>query len=924
MALSPGTRIGSYEVTAQIGLGSMGEVYRATDTNLKRQVAIKVLPAVAAADVERLARFQREAEVLAALNHPNIAQIHGLEKSDGTIALVMELVEGPTLADRIAEGPIPVDEALLVATQIAGALEAAHERRIIHRDLKPANVKVRPDGTVKVLDFGLAKAIEPSGLITRALSESPTITSPAMTKAGVILGTAAYMSPEQARGQAVDTRTDIWSFGCVLFEMLSGRRAFPAGTLSDTLVAVLQGKPDWRALPAGLPNSIRTLLQRCLEKDPKQRLHDIADARLELVDALQSPTQASTTPNVPSRLGVRWAAWVGLAILLVMVSVLALRYEWFHRPATRPDVSAALRLTSDSGLSTDPALSADGKLLAFASDRGQDNLDIWVKQVGATEALRLTTHESDDREPDLSPDGQRIVFRSDRDGGGIHIVSTLGGDERRIAEGGRRPRFSPDGKWIAYWVGSLGADFAASGGSKVYVIPSGGGPAQPIATDLAGTRFPVWSPDGTRLLLYGLAGWKEQGAGEEDWWVVPRERGPAIKTGAMELFRRQKLALRRTDGAAAWTADNHIIFSARVGDSTNVWQVPISGTYQVAGNPERLTTGTGHDVSPAVAHSGPAGSLRLVFASLNENIDLWGLSFRGPDGANQGRVTSEMRRLTQDITLDGQPALTRDGKVLVYVSRRSGSFDLWRKGLDDDKESVVAATPWHETHPAISADGSTVAYLVDGNQRSVIDVVVRGGPARTVCDGCFLPWDLSSNGSQLLFWSLDQRRVGLVDLASGGKADLLRHSEYAVLHAVFSPDDRWISFLAIGGSARRIFIAPFSGPARVDERLWIAVIDGLSESTPRWSPDGNLIYFTSFRDGFECFWAQRLDARTKKPRGSAFPVHHIHSARRSLGNVTVFWQELGVATDKLVFPLNDQTANIWMIERSTVPARAPS
>ena len=838
----------------------------------------------------------------------------------------MELVEGPTLAGRIAEGPIPVDEALLVAKQIAEALEAAHERSIIHRDLKPANVKVRADGTVKVLDFGLAKAIEPPGVITRALSESPTITLPAMTQAGVVLGTAAYMSPEQARGQPVDRRTDIWSFGCVLFEMLSGRRAFPAGTLSDTLVAILQRKPDWRALPAGLPNSIRTLLQRCLEKDPKQRLHDIADARLELVDALQPPTEVSATPNVPSRQGVKWAAAVGVGIALVIVSVLALRSEWLQRAATRPEVSAAVRLTSDSGLTTDPALSADGKLLAFASDRGQDNLDIWVKQVGGTEALRLTTHESDDREPDLSPDGQRIVFRSDRDGGGIYLVSTLGGDERRIAEGGRRPKFSPDGKWIAYWVGSLGADFAASGGSKVYVIPSSGGTAKQIAGDLAGTRFPVWSPDGTRLLMYGLAGWKEQGAGDEDWWVVPRESGPEIKTGAIELFRRQKLGLSlRTDGAAAWTADNHIIFSAAVGDSTNVWQVPISRTYQVSGNPERLTSGTGREVYPAVAYSGPTGSLRLVFASLSENIDLWSLSFRGPDGANQGRVTSQIRRLTQDITLDGQPAVTRNGKVLVFVSRRSGNLDVWRKELDSEKESVVAATPLYETHPAISADGSTVAYLVDGNQRSVIDVVVRGGPVRTVCDGCFLPWDLSSNGSKLLYWSLDQRRVGLVNVAAGGKADLLRHSEYAVLHATFSPDDRWIAFLAIGKSAQRIFIAPFSGSTPVDERQWIAVIDGLSsESTPRWSPDGNLIYFASYRDGFECFWAQRLDARTKKPIGSAFPVHHLHNARRSLGNVTVFWQELGVATDKLVFPLNDKTANIWMIERSTVPARASS
>jgi Tol biopolymer transport system component len=229
---------------------------------------------------------------------------------------------------------------------------------------------------------------------------------------------------------------------------------------------------------------------------------------------------------------------------------------------------------------------------------------------------------------------------------------------------------------------------------------------------------------------------------------------------------------------------------------------------------------------------------------------------------------------------------------------------------------MVAGTPLYETHPVISADGSTIAYLVDGNQQSAIHVVVRGGQATTACDGCFLPWDVSSNGSKLLFWSLDQRRVGLLDVASRAKTDLLRHTEYAILHASFSPDERWITFLAIGKSKAPIFIAPFSGSAPVDERHWIGVTDGASsESTPRWSPDGNLIYFTSYRDGFECFWAQRLDHRTKKPIGPAFPVHHSHSARRSLGNVTVFWQETGIAKDKLVFPLNDQTANIWMIER---------
>ncbi len=253
MSLAPGTRLGPYEITGQIGAGGMGEVYRATDTNLKRTVAIKVLPEAVATDGERLARFQREAEVLARLNHPNIASIYGLEKSDGTAALLMELVEGPTLADHIAQGPIPVDDALPIAKQIAEAVEAAHEQGIVHRDLKPANVKVRPDGVVKVLDFGLAKALEPVSAGRTDATTSPTITSPAMmTRIGVMLGTAAYMSPEQAKGHAADKRSDIWAFGCVLFEMVTGRRAFEGEGISDTLAAVLRGEPKWTALPANV------------------------------------------------------------------------------------------------------------------------------------------------------------------------------------------------------------------------------------------------------------------------------------------------------------------------------------------------------------------------------------------------------------------------------------------------------------------------------------------------------------------------------------------------------------------------------------------------------------------------------------------------------------------------------------------------
>jgi len=290
MPLAPGTRLGPYEVTLPIGKGGMGEVYRARDTKLDRDVAIKVLPEEFANDDERLARFEREAKLLASLNHPNIASIYGLEESDGVKALVLELVEGPTLAERIREGPIPVEEALPIARQIAEALEAGHEAGVIHRDVKPANVKVKEDGTVKVLDYGLAKALEENtaGGADSKFSQSPTLTRHG-TRVGVILGTAAYMSPEQARGKAVDKRTDIWAFGCVLYEMLVGGRAFPGEATADSVARIIERNPDYDALPRDVPPSVRLLMRRCLEKDQRDRLRDIGDARIEIKQSLATP-----------------------------------------------------------------------------------------------------------------------------------------------------------------------------------------------------------------------------------------------------------------------------------------------------------------------------------------------------------------------------------------------------------------------------------------------------------------------------------------------------------------------------------------------------------------------------------------------------------------------------------------------------------
>ena len=338
MALTPGTRFGPYEIAVQIGVGGMGEVYRAMDTKLKREVAVKVLPASLASDAGRLARFQREAEVLASLNHPNIAAIYGLEDADGSKALVMELVEGPTLADRIAQGAIPIDEALPIAKQIAEALEAAHEQGIIHRDLKPANVKVRPDGTVKVLDFGLAKALEPTSAMSPGMSQAPTITTPAMTQAGMILGTAAYMSPEQARGKTVDKRSDIWAFGCVLFEMLVGRRAFEDEDVSMTLSKVLQREPDFDALPAVVPAHVRQTLRLCLRKPLKERLPDIGAVRLALEGAFETGVlQTAESVAVPQPAVWRRPVPVALAASLLTAVVIGL-VAWSLWPSAEPPV----------------------------------------------------------------------------------------------------------------------------------------------------------------------------------------------------------------------------------------------------------------------------------------------------------------------------------------------------------------------------------------------------------------------------------------------------------------------------------------------------------------------------------------------------------------------------------------------------------
>jgi serine/threonine-protein kinase len=517
MIIAPGSRLGPYDVLSLLGRGGMGEVYRARDARLGRDVAIKVLPPALAADADRRARFEREAQVLASLNHPNIAAVYGLEEADGRVAIVLELVEGPTLEERIvgvnvgsperppvrtdvrAHGSVlPRDEAILIARQIVDALEAAHEKGIIHRDLKPANIKLSPDGRVKVLDFGLAKALAPvlSGVDQE---NSPTLTTPAMTAIGMLLGTAAYMSPEQARGLVVDKRADIWAFGVVLFEMLTGGRLFHGATVSDTIAGVLRQEIDWRALPAGTPPSIESLLRRCLDRDPKRRLRDIGEARLALEAATREPVDVARAEAPPVAAPKRRYGLVHLAAAGLLLALLAaIGALWVFAGASNPlDARLSVSLPSDLtfNLANRPvvAISHDGTRLAIvAQSKGVTRL--YVRPIQEFD-LRLLAGTEGASGPFFSPDGAWIGFFAD---GKIKKVRADGGPVVTLADAADpRNAVWTAGDLIFYTPQSIG---------PVYKIPAAGGSPEPIATLDARKqerthRWPAALPDGNTILF---------------------------------------------------------------------------------------------------------------------------------------------------------------------------------------------------------------------------------------------------------------------------------------------------------------------------------------------------------------------------------------------------------------------------------------
>ena len=896
-----GQTIAHYTILEKLGEGGMGVVYKARDTHLDRFVAIKVLPPEKLADPERRRRFVQEAKAASALNHPSIITVHDIASEAGVDFIVMEFLAGKTLDQLIPRKGLRLNETLKYAVQVADALAAAHAAGIVHRDLKPGNVMVTDTGLAKVLDFGLAKLTELGGAGDSAGTRTMRPDEQPHTQEGTLLGTAAYMSPEQAEGKEVDARSDIFSFGVLMYEMVTGRRAFRGDSRLSTLAAILNKDPTpASAVVEELPRDLEKIINRCLRKNPAQRLQHMDDVRT-LLEELKEESESGKLDARPAATQKRRPAVI-LPILTLFLAGAGVAW-WLTRSATPAASFKLTQLTRDAGLTWQPALSPDGKLVAYASDRaGKGNLDIWLQQIGGGDPVQLTRHEADEYTPDFSPDGTRIVFRSDRAGGGIYVIPALGGSERLLAKEGRSPRFSPDGQWAAYYIG--GARHAA----KIYLVPATGGGPRELGTDVAWAILPVWSPDGKRLLFVGNTDPTGSIAATADWWSVAVGAGKAVKSGAAEAFRKVGLRfLFASPVPAAWLGANRILFSSSSGDSENLWEAAISpDQWRISSPPRRLTGGT-RESQPSVAATG-----RIAFSTAGTNTSIWSL----PIQANEGKPTGELQHVTGGAATDQFPTISTDGKIMVYVTNRSGIRVVWIRDLTSGSESPLVVNRWDNFRGIISPDGSRVAFtrMIESGS-GIADLYVipaAGGAEEKLAGGVEGVMGWSSDSRKILYMWGRPFRFRAIDVGSHAAVDFLQHPTHNVDIARLSPDDRWVCFkLELQPGREPTFIAPVRNGVAAQESEWIQITEGPVDGRSWWAPDGNLLYILSDRDGSQCIWAQRLDPTTKRPLGPAFGVSHLHGRRRRLASSSFGY---GMAPDKLYFPVEETTGNIWLAE----------
>ena len=817
MPLAPGDRLGVYEVIAKIGEGGMGEVYQARDTKLNRNVALKVLPDLFASDPDRLARFQREAEVLASLNHPNIATIHGLEESADTRALVLELVEGPTLAERIAQGPIPLDETIAIASQIANALEAAHEQGVIHRDLKPANVKVKEDGTVKVLDFGLAKALEaaPGG----NPSESPTLTA-AATQMGVIMGTAAYMAPEQAKGKVVDKRADVWAFGAVVYEMLTGKRAFVGDDVSDTLAAVLRAEVTLDELPSETPARLRQALTACLQRDPKQRVHDMADVRLAMEGAFETTVSASPEAVAPPQLQV-WQRPVPLVVAATALVVLGGLIVWnVVRPVPlAPPSPTRFTITtppSDQLFTSNTrgtmALSADGQTLVYVATRDGVR-QLYRRPLDQLDALPIPGTEGA-AAPFFSPDGAWIGYGID---GSLRRMAATGGPTATLYEG------SLSASNASWGTNDLIVFGFANDGNPLMQVASTGGVAEPVTTLEEGEidhRQPSLLPGGTALLLTV---------------ATSIQSANTIAVKSLETGERRALF---EGSSPRYVSSGHIVFARE----NALWAVPFDADeLTVTGEAVPVMEGVGIG-NTGYARFAVAANGSLVYVAGTANV-----------GAPRTLVWVDRDGREEELPAPSapyeSPRLSPDGRSIAVEVRDPENADVIVYDLQRQTSTRLTFDSERDSYPLWSPDGQRVLFRSSREVPPNIYSKAADGTGEvervTTSDSTQAPLSWSADGQSLVIMDTRGSNPNLASVSLGAESatEGLVETEFVELTGAVSPDGRWMAYSSNESGQFELYVRPFPN---VDDGRWQISRD--YGRSPVWAADGDELFFRSLSD----------------------------------------------------------------------------
>jgi serine/threonine-protein kinase len=808
MSFTTGTRIGPYEITSPLGEGGMGVVYRAHDTKLGRDVAIKALPDAFANDADRLQWFQREAQVLASLNHPNIAQIYGLEESDKTRCIVMELVEGETVQERLKRGPIPVEEALQIAKEIAEALETAHERGIIHRDLKPGNVMLTRDGKVKVLDFGLAKGFEQRQVTT--LSNSPTLMSASVP--GVILGTAAYMSPEQARGRSVDKRADIWAFGCVLYEMLTAKPVFGGETVVDTLAAIVERSPNLVALPAAVPHSIPSLLRQCLHKHPKDRLHEIADVRIALHDAIAVPEiPAAGTARKPAGLAITAAIVLGIAVLICGVLIARALFGGHDIQSTVSRLTVALPAgeeLANTNVVNPLALSPDGKTLSYVGAKNGGPAQLYFRRISDLDAKAIPGTDGAIA-PFFSPDGRWIGFFAQ---GKLKKVSISGGAAQVLCD-------------APYGVGgSWGADdtiyFAPTNTSGLLKVSASGGGTPQLVTMLdrgkgeVSHRWPQVLP-GSKAVLFTV-------------WTGPGSDEKYLELQVLATGERRVLVQSASSGR--YTASGHLVYS-QVGALTAV-AFDLS-RMTVTGAPTRLieqvkVNGEGDDF--AISESG-----ELIYVPGSTENGRYLLSVN---------ATGIVERLPAPTENYVDPKISPDGRYAA-VALCGGVctiaiYDFSRNSLTP----LTSIDKGSSQSPVWSPDGKRIAYRgTRSGSRNIFWKAVDGSGDEerlTTSENIQTPASWSPDQKWVAFWEGDPVTgydLWVLPLDGDRKPTAFLRGPFNERSPMFSPNGRYIAHVAFESGKFEIYVRPFPGPGA---KTQISTEGG---TEPVWSRDGKKLFY---------------------------------------------------------------------------------